>query len=91
MKAIRFARPQEVACVEQEVPIPKEGEALIKIHCAAVCGSDIGAYRGTNGLVSYPRIIGHELSGEIVSIPGDPAMNPNDELLENNRIFKSGG
>ena len=76
MKAIKFAEPWKVACVDQEMPTPKEGEALIKIHCAAVCGSDIGAFRGTNGLVSYPRVIGHELSGEIVSIPDDPAQNP---------------
>ena len=76
MKAIKFAEPWNVACVEQPMPEPKEGEALIKICCAAVCGSDIGAFRGTNGLVSYPRVIGHELSGEIVSIPDDPALNP---------------
>ena len=76
MKAIKFAEPWNVACVEQPMPEPKEGEALIKICCAAVCGSDIGAFRGTNGLVSYPRVIGHELSGEIVSIPEDPALNP---------------
>ena len=30
---------------------------------------DIGAFRGTNGLVTYPRIIGHEVAGEILSIP----------------------
>lgn len=76
MKAIKFAEPWKVDCVDQAMPEPKEGEALIKIHCAAVCGSDIGAFRGTNGLVSYPRVIGHELSGEIVSIPSDPAQNP---------------
>ena len=76
MKAIQFAKPREVACVDRPMPEPKEGEALIKIHAAAVCGSDIGAFRGTNGLVSYPRVIGHELSGEVVSIPSDPALNP---------------
>ena len=48
MKAIKFAEPWKVDCVDQAMPEPKEGEALIKIHCAAVCGSDIGAFRGTN-------------------------------------------
>ena len=38
---------------------------------AGICGSDIGAFRGTNGLVSYPRVIGHELAGIIESIPED--------------------
>ena len=31
MKAIKFAEPWKVACVDQEMPTPKEGEALIKI------------------------------------------------------------
>ena len=56
-------------CLRRSVPGP--GEALIKIKTAGICGSDIGAFRGTNGLVSYPRIIGHELAGIIESIPDD--------------------
>lgn len=69
MKAIRIIEPLSVELVESEVPMPKADGALIRIKAAGICGSDIGAYRGTNGLVSYPRIIGHELAGEIVSIP----------------------
>jgi L-gulonate 5-dehydrogenase len=69
MKAIRFAKPWDVACVEVEKPVPKENEALIRVTAAGICGSDIGAFRGTNGLVSYPRIIGHELTGVVESIP----------------------
>ena len=76
MKAIKFAEPWKVACVDQAMPEPKQDDTRIKIHSAAVCGSHLRAHRGTNGLVSYPRVIGHELSGEIVSIPSDPAQNP---------------
>lgn len=71
MKAIRLAQPWDVSCVDIEKPIPKEGEALIRIIAAGICGSDIGAFRGTNGLVSYPRVIGHELAGVVESIPED--------------------
>ena len=69
MKAVKFDEPWKVACVEVDKPEPKEGEALIRIVTAGICGSDIGAFRGTNGLVSYPRIIGHELAGVVESIP----------------------
>ncbi len=68
MKAIRIAKPWDVACVEEERPVRKEGEALIKVKAAGICGSDIGAFRGTNPLVSYPRTIGHEIAGEVVEI-----------------------
>lgn len=69
MKAIKLAEPWNISCVEMEKPTPKAGEALIRVVAAGICGSDIGAYRGSNNLVSYPRIIGHELAGIVESIP----------------------
>jgi len=69
MKAIYMEKPWEIEVTDIEQRPLQEGEALIKIKSAGICGSDIGAFRGTNGLVSYPRIIGHELAGEILSIP----------------------
>lgn len=71
MKAVKIETPGTVNVVEIEKPVPGPGEALIKIMSAGICGSDIGAFRGTNGLVSYPRVIGHELAGIIESIPDD--------------------
>jgi threonine dehydrogenase-like Zn-dependent dehydrogenase len=76
MKAIRLEKPWEVACVDVAMPAARDGMALIRVKAAGICGSDIGAYRGTNGLVSYPRVIGHELSGEVVSAPEGPEGNP---------------
>ena len=71
MKAVRINEPKNVVLADIEKPTPKAGEALIRIITAGICGSDIGAFRGTNNLVSYPRIIGHELAGIIESIPED--------------------
>ncbi|MBQ3450540.1 MAG: zinc-binding alcohol dehydrogenase family protein [Synergistaceae bacterium] len=71
MKAVRIVEPFKVECIDVEKPTPKAGEALLKIEAAGICGSDIGAFRGTNNLVSYPRIIGHELAGVVMSIPED--------------------
>ena len=69
MLAIKYEKPWDVTCVNTEKPAPGQGEALIKVRSAGICGSDIGAFRGTNPLVTYPRIIGHEIAGEIISIP----------------------
>ena len=68
MKAIKLEKPFDVGCIDVDKPVAGEGEALLKINAVGICGSDIGAFRGTNGLVSYPRIIGHELAGEVISI-----------------------
>lgn len=69
MYAIKYDKPWDVKCVEIGQPVARENEALIKVRSAGICGSDIGAFRGTNGLVTYPRIIGHEIAGEIISLP----------------------
>lgn len=71
MRAVKFPEPWKVECIDIPEPVAKEGEALIKVRSAGICGSDIGAFRGTNPLVSYPRVIGHEVAGEILSIPAD--------------------
>lgn len=68
MNSVCIETPGKIYIKQIEVPAPKEGEALIRVKSAGICGSDIGAYRGTNGLVSYPRVIGHEIAGEIVAI-----------------------
>lgn len=69
MKAIYMQEPWSIEVKEIEQRPLEEGEALLKIVSAGICGSDIGAFRGTNGLVTYPRIIGHELAAEVLSIP----------------------
>ncbi|MGI5989594.1 MAG: zinc-binding alcohol dehydrogenase family protein [Lachnospiraceae bacterium] len=89
MKAIRLAKPQDIACIEVEKPVPKDNEALIRIVTAGICGSDIGAYRGTNGLVTYPRIIGHELAGVVESIPENnkKGIKPGDRVVVDPYIY----
>ena len=90
MKAIKLEKPWEVYCAQQDKPTPGRGQALIRVVTAGICGSDIGAFRGTNGLVSYPRVIGHELAGVIEAI--DENDNPKgfkvgDEVIVDPYIY----
>lgn len=73
-----MTKPFDLVLTELEKPVPTEGQALIQVKSAGICGSDIGAFRGKNNLVSYPRIIGHEIAGEVLEIP------------ENNKNIKAG-
>ncbi len=83
MKAVKFEAPWKVLCTDVERPAPKADEALIRVRSAGICGSDLGAFRGANKLVSYPRIIGHEVAGEIISIPADNprGLKPGDHVI----------
>jgi L-gulonate 5-dehydrogenase len=51
------------------MPIPNitnDKGVLIKVHAMGICGSDMHAYHGKLATVSYPRVIGHEVVGEVV-------------------------
>jgi D-arabinose 1-dehydrogenase-like Zn-dependent alcohol dehydrogenase len=49
-------------------PIPdlKEGEVLVKIEAAGVCGSDVHMWEGRDPRIRLPMILGHEGVGEIL-------------------------
>ncbi len=68
MKTILIPEPGKVEIRESELPVPKEGEALLKVLYGGICGSDLGTYRGTFAYAGYPRIPGHEFSAQIVQI-----------------------
>lgn len=82
MRGIHLDKPYDVKLIEKDMPVPKEGEALIKVKSAGICGSDIAAFRGSNPLVSYPRMLGHEIAGEVISIPANPSgIKPGDKVV----------
>jgi len=69
MDAVCLQSPGNISVEQIAHAKRKENEVLIKVRSLGICGSDIGAYMGTNPLVSYPRIIGHEVAGEVVEVP----------------------
>lgn len=82
MRAIMLRAPLEVSLQDVPPPDKRPGEVLIKVHGMGICGSDIAAFKGINPLVSYPRIIGHEIAGEVVKTPpDDTSMKPCDRVV----------
>lgn len=67
MKAILMKNPGNVDIVDLDIPEIKDDEVLIKIHASGICVNDVRDYKGDCNY-SYPRIGGHEFSGEIVSV-----------------------
>jgi 2-desacetyl-2-hydroxyethyl bacteriochlorophyllide A dehydrogenase len=61
--------------IERQVPASSAapGEALMRIRRVGVCGSDFNAFAGRQPIYTYPRVLGHELSGEVVEIPHSDA------------------
>ena len=67
MKALTIVKPHELKFCEIPEPEPAADEVLIDVHYVGLCGSDLNAYRGLMPLVQFPRIPGHEISGEIIA------------------------
>ncbi len=80
MKAVVLEKPGEFRNVSIDEPrAPHEGEALVRVHRVGVCGTDLHAFRGTQPFFNYPRILGHELGVEVLSVAGgDSTVAPGD-------------
>jgi 2-desacetyl-2-hydroxyethyl bacteriochlorophyllide A dehydrogenase len=82
MKSVCLKKPGEISLVDIPVPTRGKGQILVKVRSAGICGSDIGAYKGVNPLVTYPRIIGHEIAGEVLEVPEDETdLMPGDRVV----------
>jgi len=68
MKILTCISPGEFSYQESNRPLVSEGRAIIKIRRIGICGTDLHAFEGTQPYFSYPRILGHELAGEVVEI-----------------------
>lgn len=66
MKAISLNQAEDINIKDISEPDCKDNEVKIKVEAAGICGSDVAAYEGKNPLITYPRIIGHEIAGEVV-------------------------
>jgi threonine dehydrogenase-like Zn-dependent dehydrogenase len=67
MQAVCLRKPGLVETIEIKDPSLSPEDVMIKMHYLGLCGSDLSAFRGTSPMVSYPRIPGHEVSGEIIA------------------------
>ncbi len=68
MKSVVWHGAYQASFEDSPKPTPKEGEVLIKVAYAGICGSDITIYSGKHWRAKPPMIPGHEFSGEVVEV-----------------------
>jgi len=69
MKAVILTNDREIKFGEVPEPYPKDGQVLVRVHWASICGTDLHIYLGEfKPRVTYPRILGHECSGVVESV-----------------------
>ncbi len=81
MKAILLEKPQTFRKIEIAEPAkPGPGEAVVIIHRIGICGTDYSGFLGKMPFFSYPRIPGHELGVEVLSVgEGVTNVKPGDK------------
>jgi threonine dehydrogenase-like Zn-dependent dehydrogenase len=69
MKTIVLDQPGQFRLIDTPEPgAPGPEEAVVRIQRVGICGTDLHAFEGTQPFFEYPRILGHELSAEIVAL-----------------------
>ena len=69
MKALQVEKPGVISVVEREMPtVANDDDVLVKIKAAGICGSDVHIYHGNSPVATYPRVVGHEMVGEVVEV-----------------------
>jgi 2-desacetyl-2-hydroxyethyl bacteriochlorophyllide A dehydrogenase len=80
MKLLSCTSPGHFEYQEGEKPQVSEGRAIVKIKRVGICGTDLHAFEGTQPFFSYPRILGHELAGEVLEIGESEAIRKGDQV-----------
>ena len=76
LAAVFTAAGEPLELQSLSMPELREGEALARVTCCTVCGSDLHTYQGHRS-TPVPTVLGHEILGEIVALgPGGPTVDP---------------
>lgn len=65
MKVAMYYNNKDIRIKEMELPQIKKGELLVKVKASGICGSDLMEWYRAK---SAPRVLGHEVAGEIVEV-----------------------
>ncbi len=68
MKSVVCEKPWKLKIEERVLPEIKPGQALIRVRRVGICGTDLHAFKGEQPYFTYPRVLGHEISGEVAEV-----------------------
>lgn len=75
MVAVRWWGPRELTVDRVPVPLAAPDEALVRVHWTGLCGSDLEEYLDGPVVARAPRVLGHEVVGE-VAVPAADGSGP---------------
>jgi L-iditol 2-dehydrogenase len=71
MKVLRFYAPEDVRIEDAPEPECGPDEVKLRVRNCSTCGTDVKILHNGHQNLSPPRIIGHEVAGEVVEVGGN--------------------
>jgi 2-desacetyl-2-hydroxyethyl bacteriochlorophyllide A dehydrogenase len=70
--------PGTLKARDRPIPVPAEGEVLLRVRRVGICGTDLHIFAGQQPYLNYPRVMGHELSGTVAEAPSGSRLAAGD-------------
>jgi len=85
MRGIVWHGKHDLRLEEIQEPECRDGEAILEVKYAGICGSDLTIYHGKHTRAKPPTVLGHEFSGVVVERKGEgyPAVRVGDRVAVN--------
>lgn len=80
MLTIICESPRNLQPQQRPRPPRAPGDVLLRVKCVGVCGTDLHIYTGNQPFLSYPRVMGHELSGLVEEADADSGLAAGDAV-----------
>ncbi|HLO96350.1 MAG TPA: zinc-binding alcohol dehydrogenase family protein [Burkholderiaceae bacterium] len=80
MLTITCESPGSLVASERPRPTRAEGEVLLRVKRVGVCGTDLHIFTGKQPFLSYPRVMGHELSGVVEEADASSTLKAGDAV-----------
>jgi 2-desacetyl-2-hydroxyethyl bacteriochlorophyllide A dehydrogenase len=80
MLTIVCESPRQLHAQQRPRPERGVGDVLLRIKRVGVCGTDLHIYTGNQPYLSYPRVMGHELSGLVEQADATSGLSAGDAV-----------
>jgi len=78
--------PRELVAGEVPPPSMDSRQVLVRVTHSGICGTDYKIYSGAIP-VSYPRVMGHEMAGDVIDAGDSAAVRRGDRVIVDPQLY----
>lgn len=83
MKSVVCVEPGKLIVEERSEPEARNDWVKLRVKRVGICGTDFHTYEGLHPFTKYPRVMGHELSGEVIEAPEGAKLAVGEQVIVN--------